>query len=194
MAVIDFWCDSHGTKYPVRTDFHKFCPKGHQLMSRVAPVTEVPAFCNFCFKHIVQSAWAGDVKFCHSCHFTICAACLIYLQNNSEKLTSTTCSGAVSSLNVRLSALFGTHFLILPSLIAVFRVSIFHGFVGLKCDGKIIIVLGLLRRWSICCFDQGLLFPAEYFVKNLHSMATCNILRVLQTGMFAILGNLHFLG
>ncbi len=102
----DFWTDSRGTQYPFRTDIHKFCPKGHKLLSRVAPMTQVPAFCNFCFKHIVQSAWAGDVKFCpvNTCHFIICASCLTILQETSEKIANPpTCedNGAVSSLNVR---------------------------------------------------------------------------------------------
>jgi tetratricopeptide (TPR) repeat protein len=77
-------------------------------MTKVAPMTEVPAFCNFCFKHIVQSSWAGDVKFCQICHFTVCASCLRSLEKNPEKRDNSDTCAAISSLNVRLGILFSS--------------------------------------------------------------------------------------
>jgi hypothetical protein len=87
-------------------DMHMFCPKGHRLISRIAPVTQIPAFCNFCFQHVIQSSWAGDIKYCavDACHYTICASCLTNLAENSENIANLHCCvqhEAMSSLKVR---------------------------------------------------------------------------------------------
>ena len=58
-----FWRDSHGIVHAVRADIHNVCPKGHTLITRVPNVTEVPPFCNLCFKQVVQSSWAGKSNF-----------------------------------------------------------------------------------------------------------------------------------
>jgi len=101
-----YWSDSCGAVHVLRADIHNVCPKGHKLIVRVAPVTEVPAFCNSCFMHIVQTSWAGDVKFCAvaGCRFIVCASCLISLQSSSENcsyLDACLQRESVSSLKVQ---------------------------------------------------------------------------------------------
>ena len=101
------WSDSCGAVHALRADMHSFCPKGHKLIVRIAPVTEVPAFCNCCFKHIVQASWGGDVKFCAvaGCRFIVCASCLISLQSSAENgsyLDACVQRESVSSLKVRM--------------------------------------------------------------------------------------------
>jgi hypothetical protein len=106
----EFWRDSRGIVHVVRADIHNFCPKGHTLITRVPNVTEVPPFCNLCFKQVVQSSWAGEVKFCafDSCSFTVCASCLECLREKSAKSESKVHPfiqlDAVSSLKVRKNA------------------------------------------------------------------------------------------
>ncbi len=102
------WSGSLASVHVLKADYQLFCPKGHKLTSNVAPVTQVPAFCNFCFKHVVQSSWAGDVKYCpvNTCCFTICASCQTSLAANPEihnKFHSSLQQNTVSSLQVRLN-------------------------------------------------------------------------------------------
>ena len=150
------------------------CPKGHTLMPKTVSVTEVPAFCNFCFKHVVQTCWSGDVKYCsvETCCFTICATCLKSLSANSENrssLHSCVQREAVSSLKVQFCAPCSHKLAICWHLVFVFRnglkysmLSIFfrefgcHGFIGSRSGGPIIIVTGPRNKRLMSCFDQEL--------------------------------------